>query len=157
MGEDKEGEKKEEDKKDEEKKEEEKTEEKKEESEEEEDEPEEPEPPDEDPPIVELTVEEKNEKFRPLAIPDMSAFTFGTMFAKISLPSKTEGFTDIKYDWVDGNKSAEYLKKWVIHKKQTTRMEDIIPSPWFHTRTAQWQKSLKEWHSKAQMYRALAA
>merc|ERR1712087_730377 len=76
---------------------------------------------------------------------------------KISLPSKAEGFTEIKYDWTKGEKCEEYLKKWIFGKKQTTRIEDIQPSAWFQTKIAQWQKALKEWHAKAQMYRAIVA
>merc|ERR1712060_995878 len=123
---------------------EEKKEEKEEEPDESEEDPDEPEPPDEDPPIVELTAEEKNVKFRPLVVPDMSSFNFGTTFTKITLPSKAEGFTEIKYDWAKADKSEEYVKNWILKKKQTTRMEDIQPSAWFLTKTAQWQKALKE-------------
>merc|ERR1711920_1090955 len=115
---------------------EEKEEEEPEEVEEEPDEPEEAEEPEEpeveeDPPKVSLTTEDKAVKFRTTPTPDILPYQLSLSFAKFTLPTKDEGFDEIKYEWTKGAKCEEYLKAWVLNKKQTTRVEDIKPSAWF--------------------------
>merc|ERR1712190_90109 len=67
------------------------------------DEPEEPEEPDEpeveeEPPKVTLTDEEKAVKFRKRATPDVGDYLPNTNFSKFSVPSKDEGFDNIRFE-----------------------------------------------------------
>lgn len=73
------------------------------------------------------------------------------------LPDKEEGFDEIKFDWSKKQKCAEYLKAWVLEKKNTTRIEDLKPSEWFNTEWTRWQKTMQTWHSKQNEHRAAVA
>merc|ERR1712217_206863 len=54
-----------------------------------------------------------------------------------------------------GAKSAEYLKKWVLDRKLTTRIEELTPSPWFQQKLGEWQRVMAEWHAKQNVHRPL--
>merc|ERR1712019_77044 len=69
-------------------------------------------------------------------------------------PTKDEGFDEIKYEWTKGAKCEEYLKAWVLNKKQTTRVEDIKPSAWFRDQWTKFERELKDWNRKAADYKA---
>lgn len=118
---------------------------------------EEPEEEDEDlgdePPTAELTEEDKQKWHKPSAISDLPATVLNTSFANFSVPEAEEGFSEISFEWQDAAKSKAYLKKWVLHKKATTRMEDLIPSDWFNTRNTEWHKSVQEWQKKLKEYK----
>merc|ERR1712032_782756 len=78
---------------------------------------------DEDPPKVVLTAEEKQMFFIKSSTPDIDAWEMSANFPHFSMPSKEEGFDDIKFSWQKADKSQEYLKNWVIEKKNSTRVE----------------------------------
>merc|ERR1712190_570184 len=94
-------------------------------------EPEDPEPVMGEPPKVTLTDEDKKIKFRTTATPDITPQVFNTSFQKFSLPSKDEGFDDFRYEWSPAGECESYVKQYILAKKNTTRVEDIKPSPWF--------------------------
>merc|ERR1711941_191169 len=48
-------------------------------------------------------------------------------------------------------------KKYVLAKKNTTRVEDIKPSQWFKDRKGQWDKALKEYQGKQTAWKAMLA
>jgi len=100
MGKDGEEEKKDDEKKDDEKKDEEKNDdEKKEEEEEEEEDGAMEEEIEESPPTVELSSEEKAMPFRKTSVKDLTPMILSASFTKFALPSKDEGFGEIKYEW----------------------------------------------------------
>eukprot|EP00930_Biecheleria_cincta_P033958 TRINITY_DN234_c0_g1_i1.p1 TRINITY_DN234_c0_g1~~TRINITY_DN234_c0_g1_i1.p1 ORF type:complete len:881 (+),score=282.92 TRINITY_DN234_c0_g1_i1:72-2714(+) len=131
-------------------------EEKKDEEMEDEDEAEEPDEPmvEENPPKVELTAEEKKTVFRKLRVPDLTLYLLNTSFAKYTLPEKGEGFEEIRYEWSKGSKASEYLKKWIQDRKQTSRVEDLVPSEWFRSKSKAWQEHLTTWKQKQHDYKA---
>jgi len=131
-----------------------------EESDEEDEEEEEPEEPEdkEEAPKAELDVEEKKIKFRQKAIGDLTSYNLSTSFTKFTLPEPDEGFDDVKYEWSKSRvKCVDYLKSWVLEKKNTTRIEDLKPSEWFNTEWVRWQKTMQAWHSKQNEHRATVA
>merc|ERR1711879_951713 len=141
---------------------EEKEEEEPEEVEEEPEEPKEVEEPDEpeveeDPPTVSLTAEEKAVKFRTMKVPEISDYALSLNFTKFTLPTKDEGFDEIKFEWNKGPKCEEHLKTWILTKKQTTRMEDLKPSAWFADQYSKFHKEFKEWQSKNATIKAAKA
>merc|ERR1719379_1492496 len=69
-------------------------------------------------------------------------------FYKFSLPSKTEGFDEIKYEWDNESKAKAYLTEWQKEQKLTCRVEDLQPGEWFKTKSAEWAKVIKEWQAK---------
>jgi len=112
---------------------------------------------DEEPPKVELTADERGRWFRKTPVPDMSPFALSTSFTKFSIPEQEEGFDQVRFDWVKGDKCKEYLKQWVRDRKLTTRIEDLEPSEWFNNRWKDWQKALQAWHAKQNQHKAAVA
>jgi len=109
------------------------------------------------PPDVELTPEEKKAPFRKSAIPDLSAYIMSTSFTKFCLPQKEEGFDDLRFDWEKGEKAEEYLRQWIVDRKVTTRIEELVPSQWFAGKWKEWQKTLQSWHQKQNEFKASVA
>eukprot|EP00420_Gonyaulax_spinifera_P029359 CAMPEP_0197877918 /NCGR_PEP_ID=MMETSP1439-20131203/6460_1 /TAXON_ID=66791 /ORGANISM="Gonyaulax spinifera, Strain CCMP409" /LENGTH=861 /DNA_ID=CAMNT_0043497297 /DNA_START=57 /DNA_END=2639 /DNA_ORIENTATION=+ len=152
----KEGEEKKEDKKkddekeDDEKKEDEKKEEKAEDAKAEEAKPEDDVP--EECPTVELTEEEKKLNFKPAASNDLTPQVINTSFAQFSIPEDSEGFDVIRYEWQNAEGSKAYLKKWVLQRKVTSRVDDLLPGKWFEEQSSEFQKSIKEWQEKQKTF-----
>lgn len=105
-------------------------------------------------PVVELTDEEKDFTFRPLSQSDLTSEAVNRAFGDFTCPEKTEGFDDIRYAWNDEAASKKYLKKWVVEKKLTARMEDLQPSKWFAAKYEEWQTTVKAWEAKQKAFNA---
>merc|ERR1712232_839540 len=79
---------------------------------------------------------------------DLRRFEFNSVYTKSALPEKNEGFDDIKYEWQDGKQSKEYLRKVILEKKRTSRIDDLRPGEEFQTKHAEWQKQMRDWAAK---------
>eukprot|EP00747_Dinoflagellata_sp_TGD_P211604 gnl/TRDRNA2_/TRDRNA2_84821_c0_seq1.p1 gnl/TRDRNA2_/TRDRNA2_84821_c0~~gnl/TRDRNA2_/TRDRNA2_84821_c0_seq1.p1 ORF type:complete len:810 (-),score=228.23 gnl/TRDRNA2_/TRDRNA2_84821_c0_seq1:96-2525(-) len=119
--------------------------------------------PEEPMPVVELSEEEKALSYRKHAVPDLTPATFRKFYSKFSLPTKEEGFTEIKYAWQSADKSASYMKEWLLKLKQTQRAEDINPGDWFKEEWTKVSKALttmkakqNQWKNPAQRKALLA-
>jgi len=142
-------------------KEEEKAEEKKEEpaaeeakkDEEKEEEKEEEEEPDEPMPEVELTEEEKKQWFPPPPTSDLTAQVLNQSFGKFTIPEKSEGFDDVRFEWQQKDGAVEYLRTWVLDRKKTAKIEDLEPSQWFKEKHAAFEKAYKEWQDKQKPFK----
>jgi len=109
----------------------------------------------EEPPKVELTEEEEKDWFPSKPVKDLTDLDLNQSFGKFTIPEKSEGFDDICFLWQTGPKSKEYLKKWVLEKKLSSRIEDLEPSQWFHDQFGKWQKLVKEWQQKQTDFKIL--
>merc|ERR1712003_560557 len=118
-------------------------------------EPDEPEPVMGEPPKYTLTEDDKKIKFRLTSTPDLAPQIFNTSFQKFSVPAKDEGFDAIRYQWSPDAECEAYVKKYVLTKKNTTRVEDIKPSQWFKEKKLQWDKALKEYKDKQNAWKSL--
>merc|ERR1712137_1474402 len=125
-----------------------KKEEPKEDKKEEEKKPEEPEEEELVPPVAKLTEEEENTWFYPHDVKDIRRFEFNSVYTKFALPEKNEGFDEVKYEWQDAKKSQEYLRKMILEKKRTSRIEDLKPGEEFRTKLLEWQKQVRDWTGK---------
>jgi len=105
-------------------------------------------------PVAELTEEEKQVFFLPKSVPDLTQQVMNSSFGKFSTPAKDEGFDDIRYEWQSGAKAADFLKKWVMEKKLTTRVEGIQPGKAFKEKKAEFDKLFKEWQEKLTAFKA---
>eukprot|EP00932_Pfiesteria_piscicida_P003584 SRR837773.13492.p2 GENE.SRR837773.13492~~SRR837773.13492.p2 ORF type:complete len:673 (-),score=469.65 SRR837773.13492:45-2063(-) len=121
------------------------------ESEEEKEEPEEPEE-EKQPPKAELTDEEKKMAFCPHDIKDLTPAALSSSFAKFSLPTAAEGFDAVTFEWSKDKKCEEYLKRWILERKLTLRVEDIKPSEWFEKHYREWQQTVQGWKHKETEY-----
>merc|ERR1712151_438926 len=92
-----------------------------------------------------------------MGTPDLAENIFNTFFQNFSVPSKEEGFDAIRYEWSKDADCETYVKEYVLAKKQTTRVENIAPSQFFHTRKLQWDKAYKEYQAKQNAWKAALA
>jgi len=129
-------------------------EEKAEEEVEEEEEPEEPEPMETDPPQVELTAEEKKAWFVKKPVSDMTSYLLNTSFKKFSVPTKAEGFDELKCVWQAEQKATQYMKSWVQEKKLNSRVEDLVGGEWFQKKFQEWNKTIQSYHAKQNAFKA---
>mmetsp|Transcript_24482 Transcript_24482/g.61205 ORF Transcript_24482/g.61205 Transcript_24482/m.61205 type:complete len:878 (+) Transcript_24482:100-2733(+) len=111
----------------------------------------------EEPPKAELTAEEKKMSFVKRDTKDLTPVVMSASFTKFTLPTKDEGFDDIKYEWTKGAKCDEYVKKWILERKLSMRIEDLQPSTWFNQQWAKWQMAVKAWQSKLAEYKTVVA
>merc|ERR1712232_675385 len=88
---------------------------------------------------------------------DLMPNIYAKSFARFSVPEKSEGFDEIKFNWTKDAKCKELVKNYVLAKKATTRIEDLTPSDWFKKKFTQWEKSLDQWHQKLREYEAAVA
>jgi len=108
---------------------------------------------DEPPPQAELTEDEKKEIFKKLEFSDIRGDVLDSCFHLFALPEKEDGFHELRFDWQDQEMSSMYLKKWILQRKLTARLEDLLPSSWFYDRLTEWQKVLQEWQLKQKNYK----
>lgn len=99
-----------------------------------------------------LTDEEKKLCYPPSTVHDIEPRVLNSSFVNFSLPSKSEGFDEVKYEWQKEAQAKEYLTKRVLEKKRTSRVEDLQPGEWFRTTYLAWQKTVQEWQKKQKDY-----
>merc|ERR1719247_1485673 len=97
---------------------------------------------------VELTEEEKKTLFYKGDYPDLSEWDLAKSFASFTLPTKEEGFDEIRYVWSSEEKAAAHVKSWMLDLKKTQRAEDLEPSQWFHDKYSEWSKQLRDWQGR---------
>ncbi|CAK9048855.1 Heterogeneous nuclear ribonucleoprotein U (hnRNP U) (Scaffold-attachment factor A) (SAF-A), partial [Durusdinium trenchii] len=108
----------------------------------------------EEPPAVELTEEEEKQFFPTKGyLSDLAPSVLAKAFASFMVPEKSEGFDEVKYEWQDAAKSKEYLRKWVLETKLTTRIEELQPSQDFKDKLAAFQKSFSELLTKQKAFK----
>merc|ERR1712039_1089822 len=66
-------------------------------------------------------------------------------FANYSIPTKEEGFDEVRFVWSKADVCASKFKEWLLENKRTQRIDDLQPSEWFKEKWAAWQKALAEW------------
>eukprot|EP00408_Alexandrium_pacificum_P067093 CAMPEP_0171175998 /NCGR_PEP_ID=MMETSP0790-20130122/11513_1 /TAXON_ID=2925 /ORGANISM="Alexandrium catenella, Strain OF101" /LENGTH=837 /DNA_ID=CAMNT_0011640883 /DNA_START=69 /DNA_END=2579 /DNA_ORIENTATION=+ len=109
---------------------------------------------DEPMPQVELTEEEKSSNFKPAVSHDIALHSLNSIFSDFCIPEKDEGFDDVKYEWQTEADSKAYLKKWVLEKKVTSRIEDLAPGEAFKTKLEEFKKTVSEWQAKHKEFTA---
>merc|ERR1712039_153022 len=85
---------------------------------------------------VELTEEEKAICFRKTEVPDITPATLTKNFANYSIPTKEEGFDEVRFVWSKADVCASKFKEWLLENKRTQRIDDLEPSEWFKEKWA---------------------
>merc|ERR1712187_212326 len=80
---------------------------------------------------IELSDREKSISFKKADVPDIDSKEFSKIFSTFTIPEKSEGFDEIRYVWQKAPACEEYLKKWIVERKLTERVEDLQPGQWF--------------------------
>lgn len=98
---------------------------------------------------VELTDEEKSLWFpQDDKISDLTAKDISAHFADFSIPTKAEGFDEVRFVWSKQAISEEYLASWIKERKLTQRIEDLQPGNWFKEQWVEWQRLYEAWRSR---------
>merc|ERR1712187_950951 len=97
---------------------------------------------------VELTEEEKKLWFRKSTVSEISSKELSALFSQFTIPTKTEGFADVKFAFQQEKKAQEYLSQWISQKKLTQRVESLTPGDWFKQQKTDWEKLVTEWKRK---------
>merc|ERR1712217_411701 len=111
---------------------------------------------DEPAPRVELTEEEKNQVFpkkEAAGPPDITPDEINRSFGKFTVPDKSEGFDERRYEWEGAKESYDYLRKWVVARKQNDRMDDLEPSAWWKDKHAEWIQTFHDWQAKQKEFK----
>ncbi|CAK0829878.1 unnamed protein product [Prorocentrum cordatum] len=105
----------------------------------------------EEPPVAELTDEEKAACFKPVITSDLSSSVLAQSFAGFSIPEKSEGFDEIRFEWAGEAEAKQHLKSFVLKLKVSTRVDDLAPNEWFKTTSAEFEKRVAELKQKAKI------
>lgn len=97
---------------------------------------------------VELSEEEKNTWFRKFDCPDITEDVLAKSFAKFSVPTKAEGFDDIRFEWQKEAEATKFLREYVLAAKKTQKVHDLELTDWFKEQWSTWQKETQTWKSK---------
>eukprot|EP00811_Abedinium_folium_P027199 NODE_4094_length_1938_cov_3.127002.p1 GENE.NODE_4094_length_1938_cov_3.127002~~NODE_4094_length_1938_cov_3.127002.p1 ORF type:complete len:454 (+),score=153.46 NODE_4094_length_1938_cov_3.127002:276-1637(+) len=109
---------------------------------------------DEVPVAVELTEEEKAQRFPTSALHDVSEKELAKCYTRFALPTKEEGFDSIEYPWAPMAQCEQHFADWVLHRKRTLRVEGLQPNEWFNEKWAEWQKTLQAWRKNQNEWQA---
>eukprot|EP00927_Polykrikos_kofoidii_P034873 TRINITY_DN29494_c0_g1_i1.p1 TRINITY_DN29494_c0_g1~~TRINITY_DN29494_c0_g1_i1.p1 ORF type:complete len:472 (+),score=94.03 TRINITY_DN29494_c0_g1_i1:180-1418(+) len=116
--------------------------------------------PTETPPAVALSEEEMTLKFRPVPVAagseGISSSTFAAALPDLSLPQDDEGFDTVEYIWSGKEDSASHLKKWVLDRKLSVKLDDVQPGEWFKKLWKEWQEDLRGWYLKQMEFKSSA-
>jgi len=107
----------------------------------------------EEPPKVTLTADEKKTVFRSTGVADMVDTVLNATLTRFSLPEKEEGFAEIRYAWAKEAKAIEYFKKWMLQRKQITRIEDLRVGQDFLKVHSRWAKEVTAWQASLKGYK----
>eukprot|EP00931_Biecheleriopsis_adriatica_P009178 TRINITY_DN110274_c0_g1_i1.p1 TRINITY_DN110274_c0_g1~~TRINITY_DN110274_c0_g1_i1.p1 ORF type:complete len:809 (+),score=207.76 TRINITY_DN110274_c0_g1_i1:48-2474(+) len=76
-------------------------------------------------------------------VPDMAEKSLASAYAKFSLPSRAEGFDEIRYEWQSEEEAREKLRKWVLERKARLVVDDLRPGAWFKSKLEAWKEARK--------------
>lgn len=93
---------------------------------------------------IELTEEEESAWHCPSDVPDLTPENFAA-YMKFSLPSKHEGFTELRYMWQPQSDCEGIMQKYLLDRRLTTRLELLKPGDWFISEWLKWSKALQNW------------
>merc|ERR1712187_166447 len=109
----------------------------------------------EEAPKATLTDEDKQAKFlKPQHWKDLLDGVLNSNFSNFSIPDKSEGFDEVKYEWDNEAKSKQYLKNIVSEKKITSPMPELQPTEAFQAKMAEFQKITQEYEEKQREFKA---
>jgi len=94
-----------------------------------------------------LSEEESQRWFRKHEVSDLTPKEMRG-FQSFTLPTRSEGFDEISFEWQPEAQAQAYLKSWVSGRKNFEFVEELQPSEWFGDMWARWTKSLAAWRKK---------
>merc|ERR1712217_544873 len=80
---------------------------------------------------VELTEQEQQTVFRTTVFKDVEPTILNKVYNQFSLPTASEGFDEISYDWQVAEACETHLQEYISTMKRALRVEGIVPGEWF--------------------------
>lgn len=106
---------------------------------------------------MELTEEERRQWFAPKSGFDVKDAALSVAFVDCSIPEKAEGFDAVRFEWQGEGPAKAYLRKKVLERKRTTKVEALQPSPWFQEKWGDFKKLFAEWQKKQDAFKSSPA
>merc|ERR1712187_492524 len=110
-----------------------------------------------EPPKVELDDEDKKQHFLIPVIKDITDDVLSASFGDFSIPEKSEGFDDVKFEWANASKSQDYVGTWRKQKKITSKIETLEGGEWFTKKSAEFKAAVQEFENKQKAFKAKPA
>merc|ERR1712106_575116 len=76
---------------------------------------------------------------------DLSQESLARSYASFTIPTKEEGFDEIRFVWQTKDKCDVILREYLLSQKRSLRAEDLEPSVWFKRKYDAWKKTLQDW------------
>jgi len=102
---------------------------------------------------VELTEEEKKVWHRKQEISDLSQDMLAASFGKFSMPTKADGFDEVRFEWDKEASATKLFTEYVMELKRTTKVHDLPKTEWFKENWTKWKKEFQTWKAKQQEWK----
>merc|ERR1712129_335212 len=79
---------------------------------------------------------------------DLTYKELSASFSSFTIPTKEEGFDEIRYIWQGEEACSPFLKQWILEQKLTQRVEDLEPGSWFKEQMGEWHHLMQVWRQK---------
>merc|ERR1719162_959615 len=79
---------------------------------------------------------------------DLTFKELSASFGSFSIPTKEEGFDEIRYIWQGEEACSSFLKQWILEQKLTQRVEELEPGSWFKEQMGEWHHLMQGWRQK---------
>jgi len=99
-----------------------------------------------DAPKEEVVLEDTDWKdfFQNRELPDISDRVLSKHYASFTLPSVSDGFDDVSYVWEDEDAGTSLFKEWILERKLTQRVDDLVPGAWFQDKSRAWSTLVED-------------
>merc|ERR1719162_2754057 len=79
---------------------------------------------------------------------DLTYKELSASFGSFTIPTKEEGFDEIRYIWQGEEACSPFLKQWILEQKLTQRVEELEPGSWFKEQMGEWHHLMQVWRQK---------
>jgi len=81
-------------------------------------------------------------------VPDISPEALCESYMKFSLPSKEEGFDEVRFEWSQESEASKHMRNWVLERKATFLVKGLKPGPWFQAKYDLWKSERNQLRDK---------
>lgn len=95
--------------------------------------------------------------FREHKVPDAAPYLLNSSknsFSKFTLPTKEDGFDEVRYVWDDRETSENYLNQWKASKMKDLPVPGFTPGDLFKLKKEEWGTQQTEWRKKWNAFKA---
>jgi len=100
-----------------------------------------------------LSDEEKKQPFRKHSLPDVSSRHLSGCFTEFCIPTKGEGFDEVKFLWSQQATCEKRIRTFTADRKVTQKIEDLAPCEWFTKKAKEWAVESQSLNYKVRQYK----